>query len=499
MTNKSIYNNRSVSCLFIVVFCLNFIQISIAQNATSSPYSRFGIGELSSITFARNLALGGSEIGLNQPGFINYGNPAAYSTLWYTTYEGGVDFKQSELKTSGALHKTHTASVAYFDFAFPVTPQKWSLGFGLLPYSKVGYSVSESNLNSFDDLETRTYTGSGGLNNFHIGTGFQVTKKLSFGVNAEYLFGVLNNDRTVSYRSPYYYNTSIEKSTSIGWFHFKTGFQYRIDSLRLMKSDSIIMLEKKIVSLQDSLSGLISAASSDSSGASYDLKNELTKEIANAELQKNSVVTRRVKSEWNLVLGLVASPAANLHARNSTLINSFRYYNYASPDLGLFVRDTILSTEGESGKVRLPFSTGFGFSLQKGTQWLFCADYTFQKWSDFSFLGASDSLTNSWKVTAGIQLTPNDRSVKSYLKIMQYRIGFHYEQTYLNMRGNNINDIGVSAGFGMPIRKAGTILHFTFEGGKRGTMADNLVQERYLKFTFGFTINDRWFIRPKYD
>jgi hypothetical protein len=496
---EKLKNYKLFYCLFtLTAASIFFTGVSHAQNSSSSPYSRFGIGDLSSITFARNLGLGGTEIGLNQPGFINYGNPAAYSNLWFTTYEAGADFKQYELQTSNSLHRTHTASVSYFDFAFPIKPQKWSLGFGLLPYSKVGYTVREVQNSQYGDEETRTYEGSGGLNNFHIGSGLKISKKVSFGVNAEYLFGAINNNRTVSFRNPYYFNTSIDNSTSIGSFHFKTGFQFAFDSLPVAKSDSIIEFEKKIILLEDSLGKLISE-SSDTTQQTYLTKNQLRQEIATTKMLRDSVVVKKVKSDWHLVLGITGAPAANLRARNSTLVNSFRYFIPGQPELGLLVRDTVLNTEGEPGNVRLPLSLGFGFSLLKGSRWLFCADYSLQQWSDFSFLGTADSLNDSWKVSAGIQFTPNDRAIKSYWKLMQYRVGFHYEKGFLNLNNNDINEMGVSLGFGLPIRKAGTFLHFTFEAGNRGTTDNNLILERYLKFTLGLTINDRWFVKPKLD
>ena len=198
-------------------------------------------------------------------------------------------------------------------------------------------------------------------------------------------------------------------------------------------------------------------------------------------------------------VGLVASPTADLHARNSTLVNTFRYKFFGTPESLIFVRDTILQTNGDESFVRIPFSSGFGFSLSKGSKWLFCSDFTIQQWSNFSFLGIKDSLIDSWKVSAGIQFTPNDRALKSYWKNVQYRIGFHYDSGYLKFRGNKINDIGLSAGFGLPVRKAGTLLNFTIEAGKKGTLENNLILERYLKFTFGFTISDLWFLKAKYD
>ena len=479
-----------------LIFCNSNLQ---AQNSTSSPYSRFGVGDLNSISFATNLSLGGSEIGLSLPGHINYGNPASYSDLFYTTYEGGVDFKQYEFKTNETRHRENTASVSYFDFAFPLKQKKWSLGFGLVPYSKVGYLVTSKSINSFGDTEITQYEGSGGLNNFHIATGFKVSKKLSFGLNSEYLFGVINNDRIVAYDSPYYFNTSIKSSTSIGWFHFKAGVQYRIDSLPLGKSDSIVLLENKISLLEASLNILIQKNVGDTSQETYTKKNQLAQEIAAATLVKENVVDKKAKTDWHLILGLVASPTADLNATNSSIINSFRYKYYNTPDVLVIVRDTVFQTVGQKSFVRLPFSAGFGFSLFKGSQWLFCSDFSIQQWSNFSFLGAEDSLVDNWKITAGIQFTPNERALRSYSKIIQYRLGFHYDSGYLKFNGTKISDIGISAGFGLPVRKAGAALNLTFEVGRRGTIENNLILEQYFKFTIGFTISDRWFLKSKYD
>ena len=492
------------------IFCRHFLVIAIlllvsktselnAQSATSSPYSRFGIGDLNSITFASNLALAGTEIGLNQPGHINYGNPAAYSALWFTTYEGGVEFKQSEFKTTNTRHRTFNSSVSYFDFAFPIKPQKWSLGFGLLPYSKVGYLVTSESENAFGDKVFDKYQGSGGLNNFHIGSGLKISKKLSFGINAEYLFGVINNDRTVSYSSIYYYGTSITSATSIGWFHFKTGIQFVCDSIALNKSDSIISLDKKISLLQDSLNNLIGKNNETTSTESYDIKNRLVQEIATSKEIKKNVVNKKVKSSWRLVLGLIATPETDLHASSSILTTSTRTKFYGTKAESTSVRDTIKLSNGERSYIRLPLSTGFGFSLQKGSRWLFGSDFTFQQWSRFSFLGNQDSLVNSWKITAGVQFTPNERAFKSFLKTIQYRLGFHYDSGYLKIYDTNIRELGLSAGFGIPIRKAGTLINITCEAGRKGTTQNNLILERYLKFTIGFTINDRWFIKSKYD
>jgi hypothetical protein len=59
--------------------------------------------------------------------------------------------------------------------------------------------------------------------------------------------------------------------------------------------------------------------------------------------------------------------------------------------------------------------------------------------------------------------------------------------------------MGVSVGFGLPIKRAATMIHFSVEAGKRGTTSGNLIEENYFKCSVGFTLNDRWFVKQKFD
>lgn len=486
-------NKRSLSALFSLLFLASLN--AGAQNAVSSPYSRYGVGDITATTFTRNLGMGGIEIGMASPFMINPGNPASYSRLWYTTFDLGMNFTQTKLRASTVEQNTNTTSLAYFDFAFPVKINDWSVEFGLKPYSKVGYSIVTKSTTPFGDNEIRTYTGSGGLNDFHMGTGKKLSKKLSAGFDAEYIFGSINNDRTVQYRSPYYMNTLDKSSTSMGWFHFKLGVQYGVDSLSLAKSDSLVMYDQQISALTDSLNKLIAK---DAGSISYETKNSINQQIAQVNDLRKKVVNRKKKSDWSMIFGLTGSPEADLHAREARTVSTFRFYDYNAANQTL-IRDTVINTLSARGVVNIPFSIGAGFSFRKGNKWQFGADYSLQQWSKFKYMGEPDSLFDSWKVAVGAQFIPNERAVSGYGNFVSYRLGFHYEQTYLNVGTSKINNMGVSMGLGFPIRKAGTYVHFALEAEQRGDLKVNPIEERYLRFSLGFTINDRWFIKPKYD
>jgi hypothetical protein len=137
--------------------------------------------------------------------------------------------------------------------------------------------------------------------------------------------------------------------------------------------------------------------------------------------------------------------------------------------------------------------------MKQGNKWLAGADFSLQNWQDYSLFGQTDSLANSWRVSVGAQLVPNDRSIKSYFSLVNYRLGFHYEQTYLNLYGSQLNQMGVTVGMSFPVKRSASFIHLGLEAGKRGTTSNNLVEENYIKCSLGFTLNDRWFVKPKFD
>lgn len=495
---------RSKNYFFLAVLLsgLIFCTKAYSQNSSSSPYSRYGIGDLLFSGFAKNLGLGGIGQGLAQPLSLNPINPASYSGLMLTTYEAGIQLSTSKLTSSSLSQNVNNASLGYFAFGFPVKSKKWGMGFGLLPYSNVGYSVEEYVDQGVLVPENRTYKGSGGLNQFYLSNGFSLAKNLSAGITASYLFGVINQDRRVEFLDPSYFNTNISNASSLGWFHFNLGLQYAFDSLRIAPSDSIRDLDKLLKADKDSLQKLERIISGLTEGP--EKLNLLSQKMILDSLmieRKNSrslIQQKKGKSNWDLNLGLTFAPSTNLRGHQSVLAYNFKYRDPSTREV-IVIRDTLQNTNSVKGDVHLPLSAGIGFTMQKGNKWILGVDYSVQQWSDFTYFGNSDSLVDSWKVSLGAQFTPNDRSIKAYWKQIQYRAGFHYGKSFLELNGTHLESMAASLGFGFPVRRAGTTVHFTTEAGKRGSLKNNLVEEKYLMFTLGFTLNDRWFVKPKYD
>ena len=77
------YKNKVFLLIIISSF---FVQFSISQNNTNSPYTRFGFGELSDANSGEQRAMGGVSIGARSNQNINVVNPASYSSVDTMTF-----------------------------------------------------------------------------------------------------------------------------------------------------------------------------------------------------------------------------------------------------------------------------------------------------------------------------------------------------------------------------------------------------------------------------
>jgi hypothetical protein len=164
--------------------------------------------------------------------------------------------------------------------------------------------------------------------------------------------------------------------------------------------------------------------------------------------------------------------------------------------------DSISFKNEVSGKITLPGNHNFGFSIEKLNKWLIGADIRTAKWSQFTNNGVNQGLNNTFGFSVGGQITPNINAVTNYFKLIDYRLGINYDKTYVRTNNTDIDVKSLNFGFGFPLisnRSAFYKINFTTELGKRGTLSNNLVKENFYNFTIGFTINDKWFQKYKYD
>ena len=138
-------------------------------------------------------------------------------------------------------------------------------------------------------------------------------------------------------------------------------------------------------------------------------------------------------------------------------------------------------------------------------------DYRWQQWSAARFFGVNDSLKDSHTISFGSQIIPDPLRQHKYLKMVNYRFGAHYTQSYLKLHGQNINEYGISLGLGLPIRKPDKseftgirkklppMFNIAFEYGQRGTLKENLIQEKYFQISVNLSLYDIWFVKRRFN
>lgn len=429
---------------FLTLIVLSTVQLS-AQSFVVSPYSRYGLGELQTNTEAISFSMGGVSMGLRNRFAINSFNPASYTILTRDAdslpmlFNGGMKANYSNQKNLTQSSERFSGSLNSFGFGFKMA-RNWAMALGLQPYSSVGYKLQTSApLDSLYNYTT-SYEGSGGFNKFWMGQAVQFFNHLSVGVNASYIFGSLSQKRYVVFDTTAFYNAKTTSTRYVGDFAFDAGLQYEF----ILKRDSI------------------------------------------------------TANKTRLILGATAGLPSKLKATEDMM--AFRF-GYSSGNE--IITDTTGQSVGVEGSISLPLSISGGFVLQKDKRWSFGADFKMQDWSGFSAFGESDSLKNSMSFHTGFSYTPAIIPGSKYRRKPTWYGGFHYDKTYLSLKGEELSKVGISFGCSFPLAPyfniQSTMVSAGIELGRMGTTNQNLIEENYIRFVLGVSLKERWFVKKKYN
>ena len=110
---------KKLSLLIFLIFSL----AGYSQVDVNSPYSRFGIGELSASNSTYSFSMGGISNALSSPFHVNLNNPASnanFDTLSFV-FEGGLSASSvvSLLKPYQEVPIMHRLVISYLDFLYP--------------------------------------------------------------------------------------------------------------------------------------------------------------------------------------------------------------------------------------------------------------------------------------------------------------------------------------------------------------------------------------------
>lgn len=179
----------------------------------------------------------------------------------------------------------------------------------------------------------------------------------------------------------------------------------------------------------------------------------------------------------------------------STILAGNRDLAFTREASGAPVQVQVIGVD-QDGDFELANTMGLGFSYQVLNKLLVGLDVNYSTGGEFS---NNDNLfRESLKVATGVEWTPDYASVQSYWKRVSYRTGLTLQQLPYIVNGTEINDFGVSFGTSFPVNGVSTI-DSAFKFGWRGTTENDLIRENYVQIVLGVTINDRWFIKRKFE
>jgi len=442
---------------FFITILLAFIAFGAQSQSTatsSSPYSRYGLGDISSTgIMPQSIAMGGIATAINSGTFFNINsvNPASYAFLKFTVIDVGIYENTLFLSQTGQSTQTNANfRLSHVAFGIPITTNS-AMSFGLQPYSQLGYNYVQNLPRGFgtgSSVDTNStnylYQGQGGLSKAYFGYGITLLKHLSIGANVSYIFGNLKQTQATEIPDLYgTLNSMAEQDNSIGGLNYDYGAQYVID----------------------------------------------------------------VTPQTHLTLGYSASANSKLNSQSTYIVSQYTTTNGVA---GTAI-DSLIVQPSAKTKVQLPQINHYGVSLTDGEKYLVGMDYTTGKWSNLAIGGVNQGLLDSKTYNIGGQYTPNINAINSYWSTVDYRFGMMYDQSFLNVpnpngTGNtNIKAYALTFGLGMPLKHVFTASHSAYkinlavELGQRGTLSNGLVKENYVNFHLGFLLNDKWFQRFKFD
>ena len=160
-------------------FFLIFLLTSnlFAQNGASSPYSATGLGERNFNGTQATRHMGGLDV-FTDSIHANLNNPASYGFLKLTTYSVGINYTNNNLASASESRRSDLAALDYLAVSIPT--KRFSFGFGIVPYTSVGYRVESNSQRTDIDIFNR-YEGSGGLNQAFLSVGIPLTSYFSIG------------------------------------------------------------------------------------------------------------------------------------------------------------------------------------------------------------------------------------------------------------------------------------------------------------------------------
>ena len=415
-----------------------------AQDGTYSgysPYSVYGIGELSAGGSATTRMMGGAGIGMRNRRILNLLNPAAVTARDSLSFMADFSLSATNyIYQQGDVTSAHnTFNISSLAISFPIWRSS-AMMVGLAPVSNMGYNFSTTVtdpalVGRVGNVEY-TSAGSGSVYQLMVAGGVTFWDRLSLGAEFQYYFGNLSKATTLTFEETSQRDIDNGFNISLHSPSLKLGVQYE-------------------TALPDNL--FLTA------GATWRMKTPLRGYVEDYQIATVSSVQDTLRFQTDTLAKRVNLPQ--------------------ELGFGLSLR------KGDRWAANVDFTLAdwntSGFDGQRG-------------FANRGTLPFASSVSRS--VRGGFEFTPNRYDARYYLRRVTYRGGAYYNQAYYTVGGHRIDAYGLTFGLTLPINnRLYNGISLGVDVGRRGSTANGLVRETYVNFHIGFNIHDIWFSKYRYE
>ena len=422
---------KSIKNYLLVILIFSCFSV-FSQTNTGSPYS---LNELGEINFTGNVSyqsMGGIDSSIDSIEF-NINNPSSLAKIKTTNYLIGTFYKSSSISNSLLKENIKTSNINYIAIGIPL--KNFGFGFGVLPYSSVGFNLQTTEeYNDDNSISSRLFGAEGNINKAFLSVGIPFLKYFSLGASANYNFGKFNYEK----------------------FNLMNGVNY----------------------------GVFSNSSSEITGFTYNF---------------SSNVLIPLKNDISLSLLFSLYPEGELDSYNIESLYTSNASSISLESLGDFVDIDLDARGLENTKLPVPKKSIYSIGLEKKNSWFIGAQYENKLSSGFEnvFLDIRNvSYRDANLISFGGYFIPDSSSLVSYWKRVKYRLGIKNDKKSIIVNNLPINQFSLNLGLGLPIAGLSKA-NLGLEIGKIGN--DDLIKENYFSLRLGLSLNDVWFIKRKYN
>jgi len=421
---------KNYSLILSFIISTSFVY---SQTDTGSPYSLNELGEINFLGNVSSISMGGIDSAIDSIEF-NINNPSSLAKLKTTNYLIGTFYKSTGISNSVSTDNINTANINYIAIGVPT--KRFGFGFGVLPYSSVGFNLQTTDdYNTENSINSRLFGAEGNINRAFVSIGVPLLKYFSLGATANYNFGKFNYEK----------------------FNLIENVNY----------------------------GIFSISSSEISGFTYNFSSNLSIPL---------------KNDFSLNLMYSLYPEGDLDSFNIESLYTSSTSSVSLESLGDFVDVDLNSRGLENTKLPVPKKSIYSLGLEKKNSWFIGLQYESKLSSNFKndFLDTQNvSYRDANSFSIGGFIIPDSSSLISYWKRVKYRFGIKNEKKSIIVNNLPINQFSLNLGLGLPVAGLSKA-NLGLEIGRIGN-DDNLIKENYFSLRLGLSLNDVWFIKRKFN